>query len=596
MLSTLRARNFILIDELELSLGSSLNVITGETGAGKSILVGALHLVLGGRSSPDQVRPGAEQAELEASFLVSPALRASLGESGVPVEDDELVVRRVVHTNGRSRCYLNGRLCSLGELARLGRELVDIASQHESVALTDPGTHLGYLDRFGRLEARRDAVAAEVERLEALARESAHVRAAERTRAEREAFLDFQIGTIDAVSPRSGELDELRHERSRLRHAGRLSDVIRRAADRLEEGDSPLSDELGRLAREVAAAADLDASLAPFSQRLEASFAEVRELGRDLGRYAERVESNPARLAEVEERLYKLEQLLRQHGPAEDDVLAARARLAAERDALRGAEARLAGLEAELAQGLARAGVLAKELSAQRSQAARALGEAISRELAELGMGGARVVIDVAPLVGDGELVFEGARLGRDGLDRVELLIAPNRGVDPRPLRKIASGGELSRALLALKRVLAEAGPRAMYVFDEVDTGIGGAVAEKIGRAIADVARHHQVVCITHLATIAAFGDHHFVVEKHHGAERTASTVVRVEGPRRTDELARMLAGGTVGAAARSAAEELVAAARSASPDPAREPAPRPAPSAAPPPAEPAKPKARKKP
>ncbi|WP_437637090.1 DNA repair protein RecN [Sorangium sp. So ce854] len=564
MLVALRVKNFILMDALELRLEPGFNVLTGETGAGKSIVVGALSLVLGGRASAEQIRPGADEAEIEALFDVRSSDRAMamLDAAGI-ASGGELVVRRVVQATGRSRAYLNGRLCTAGELQALAPELADVASQHESVALTDPSTHLGYLDRFGRLVPARSELAADVAELEAISDELRAARERERGRGEREAFLAFQLQAIDALSPRPGELADLAAERNRLRHAGRLHDITRRAASRLDQGDDAMCDELARLASELQAAAEIDPALDPVARAVDACWTELSEAARQIARYAERAEADPDRLSEIEDRMYRLEGLLRQHGPTIEDVLAARARLAGELEQLSGVESHVAELERRRDALLAVAAERARKLSAKRRKAGEKLGAAISGELADLGMGGARVVVDVAPHGGDrAELVVDGARLGQDGIDRVEFLISPNKGIEPRPLRRIASGGELSRALLALKRVLAECGPAGLYVFDEVDSGVGGAVADKIGRAIGDVARHHQVLCITHLAPIAAFADAHFVVAKENAGGIAKSSVVRVDKKDRIAEVARMLSGAKVTGASLKAATELIEAAR----------------------------------
>ena len=564
MLVALRIKNFILIDELELELAPGFNVLTGETGAGKSIVVGALSLVLGGRSSAEQVRPGADEASIEALFDIrgSDRLMAQLDAAGVS-RDGELAIRRVVQANGRSRAYLNGRLCTAGELAALAPELADVASQHESVALTDPSTHLGYLDRFARLVDQRAELSALVTGLEEVVAKINAARDAERGRGEREAFVTFQLQAIDQLAPKRGEMDELQVERNRLRHSGRLLEASRHVYARLDQGEDALCDELARLASDLRKAAALDPALEAPAQALDDCWSSLSDVARDIGRYAERTESDPGRLAEVEERLYRLEGLLRQHGPTLDDVLATRDRLAAELESFASVESRVAELDRERTEMLQVAADRARKLSVKRRKAAEKLGASISGELVEMGMGGARVVVDVAPLGGDrSELAVDGARLGHDGIDRVEFLISPNKGIDPRPLRKIASGGELSRALLALKRSLAECGPAGLYVFDEVDTGVGGAVADRIGRAIADVARHHQVLCITHLAPIAAFGEAHFVVTKNDDGGITRSEVTRMDPRERIAEVARMLAGAKVTSAALKAATELIRAAR----------------------------------
>lgn len=563
MLVQLSVRNVVLLEKLQLDLSPGFNVLTGETGAGKSMLVDALGLVLGGRARPDLVRAGAREAEVEALFEIAHGSRvaAKLEAAGVPC-DRELVIRRVVMAEGRSRAFLNGRMCTAAQLAELAPDLCDIASQHESVSLTDPATHLEYLDAFGKLDAARDALANEVDRLADLVKELEAVREAERGRAEREDFLAFQLREIDELAPRAGEEIELEQERGRLRHAGRLGDATRRASERLYEGENAICDELARIGSEIDAAAAVDGSLAPLARAIEGARAELADAARELDRYAGNVEANPGRLAEIEERLFRLQKLLRKHGPTTAETLAARDALAAQLEGLARAGDRADELSRERDGRLGAVGEAARALSKRRRAAAEHLADAVGRELAQLGMGRARVIVEVAQaaLGGAAGLDVDGARLTRAGIDRVEFLIAPNRGEDPRPLRRIASGGELSRALLALKRVLAEKGPAGLYVFDEVDAGVGGAVAEVIGRSIADVARHRQVLCVTHLAQIAALADAHFVVGKTEKQQRTVTHVRRLDDAERVAEIARMIGGVKVGDAAKRAAAEMLAA------------------------------------
>ncbi|HTB74489.1 MAG TPA: DNA repair protein RecN [Polyangiaceae bacterium] len=574
MLAQLSVRNVVLIERLELTLSPGFNVVTGETGAGKSMLVDALSLVLGGRARPELVRSGADEAEVEALFEVprgSP-LQGRLEAAGLPSEG-ELVVRRVVQATARasekpdggsrqetrSRAYVNGRLWPASQLAELGVDLCDIASQHESVSLTDPSTHVEYLDAFGKLEGERRKLAEQVEALGGVVRELEAASARERGRAEREDFLRWQIREIDELDVREGEEVDLEQECARLRHAARLQEATRRAAERLYEGESPICDELARLGNEIDQAAAIDGSLLPHARAVESARAELTDAARALARYAEGVEARPERLAEVEERAFRLQKLLRKHGPTTTELLAHRALLAGELDAIASASEVLESLGKEKATRTAEAASAARSLSRKRREAADHLADAIGAELAQLGMGRARVVVDVTPATAAAAtLLVDGARLTRTGIDRVEFLIAPNPGEEPRPLRKIASGGELSRALLALKRVLADEGPVGTYVFDEVDAGVGGAIAEVIGRAIADIARHRQVVCITHLPQIAALADAHFVVDKTEAKGRTQTSVRRLTKAERVDEIARMLGGIKVGAAQRRAAVEML--------------------------------------
>ncbi len=570
MLLLLHVRDFVLIDNLELRLEPGFNVLTGETGAGKSIVIGALDLVLGGRASGDLVRAGATEAVIEALFDAAdaPGLAARLERAGIPV-GDELLVRRIVHKSGRSRAFVNGRLCTIAELSALAPLLADVTSQHESVALTDPRRHVEYLDRYADALPLRDELAGLVEELTGLLEHIALLRQRERGRAERESFLRYQLGVVDELDPRPDEIDALRQERSRLKHAGKLADVTAAAARELD-GDGALCDRLGALTASLASTTSLDATLEPWAAELDDCWSRLRELCRELRRYAERTQADPARLEQVQDRIYRLEELLRQMGPTLEDVLGARARIASELDELTNVEARLPELDERRSRLHEQASKLARKLSRRRREMASRLGAAISHELEELGMGAARVVVDVAPSKGEAsDLSVDGARLGRHGIDRVQFLIAPNRGSEPKPLAKIASGGELSRALLALKRALGahdvassddgDGGrPIGIQVFDEVDSGVGGDTAARIGRAIADIARHRQVLCITHMAAIAAYADAHFVVTKTHHDACSTSEIARVEGEARVREVARMLTGNKLTASSKRAARELL--------------------------------------
>lgn len=564
MLHSLTIDNVVLIEHQVFELGPGFNVLTGETGAGKSMVVDALALVLGGRARPDAVRGGSREAEVAALFEVESGSRVSakLEAAGVPC-DGELVVRRVVQAEGRSRAFLNGKVSTAAQLADLAPDLCDIASQHESVSLTDPGTHLEYLDAFGKLEGMRDALGEKVGELATIVRAIEKVRDAERDRAEREDFLAFQLREIEDLDPAPGEESELEHERARLRHASKLRTATEGAADRLYEGEDTVCDQLARVSSELDAAAAIDQSLASVARSVASAREELADAARALARYASGIETSEERLAEVDDRWFRLQKLLRKHGPTTHELLAHRAELRTQLSELEGAEGRALELEAKRDALLAQVAAEARALSRKRRDAAATLADSIGRELAGLGMGRARVVVDVSavpsPSAGDLPPV-DGARLTSSGIDRVEFLIAPNKGEDPRPLRKIASGGELSRALLALKRVLAEKGPAGLYVFDEVDAGVSGAIAEVIGRAIADVARHRQVLCITHLPQIAALADQHFVVGKTEVKGRTTSSVRRLSNAERVEELARMIGGVKVGDAARHAAAELLGA------------------------------------
>lgn len=564
MLTCLRVRNLAIIDRLEIELGAGLNVVTGETGAGKSILVSSLQLVLGARARPEVVRTGCDAAEVEALFELAgdDPVRAVLAQEDLDTGDDELVLRRVVKAGGRSRATVNGRLATLAQLGRIARHLVDISSQHEHTTLVDAGTHLAYLDAFGDHDEALGTVAATYAALRTAAAEVEALRQKLADRVEREELLRFQLAEVGRVDPKPGELADLEVERERLRHGERLQRAAGRAAAALDE-DGGMLDRLNGAVHEVVEAGRIDPALAELGERLDAVGIDLRELSYDLTGYVRDLDIEPERLLQVEERVQAIRRVLRRFAGDEAALLAFRDDAERELSGLDDLEAELARAETARTVVLEQATSAARALSARRVAVADRLAEAITAELHDLGMGHARVQVAVAPVDGPGAgPQVDGVRLTESGIDRVEFLIAPNPGEAPRPLAKVASGGELSRSLLALKRVLAGTGPVGLYVFDEVDTGVGGAIADAIGRKIREVSGHHQVLCITHQPQIAAFGDAHLHVRKEVVDGRTRSLVDVLRDGVRTEELARMLGGATVTAATLQAAADLLQAAQ----------------------------------
>lgn len=566
MLGILRIRNLAIIDELEFELGPGLNVITGETGAGKSVLINALGLVLGAKGRSELCRTGAKSAQVEALFELGDDqdARARLAESGIEL-DTELLIRRVLKASGRTRAYVNGTLTTAGQLGDIARGLVDISSQHEHQTLVDPGTHLTYLDEFGELDAQRAKVSEAYRALKAADDALAAAREAAAARGDREDFLRFQIAEIEELDPQPGEDATIEAERARLMHAERLLSAASDAEEALYSSDDAICASLARIARAVRDGAELDPTLAPHAELIEGALAQLEDAARELGSYASDVALDPERLAEVDERHHRLRRLVKKHGGDVDGVIARRDAMRAELAELDRVEEHIEALERDRSKALKAAAKSARALSEARRAVAGELGTAIGEQLGTLGMGGAKVEVQVEPLQErGGELNVDGARLSETGIDRVELLIAPNRGEAPRPLRKIASGGELSRALLAVKRVLAGLGRASLYVFDEVDTGVGGAVAEVIGRKLSEVAAHHQVICVTHLAQIAVYADQHYRVTKQVLDGRTVSSIVRLSADEQQEEIARMVGGLKVTKSTRKAAEEMLRAARRA--------------------------------
>ncbi len=569
-LQLLRIRNLAIIEETELEFGAGLNVITGETGAGKSILIASLALVLGGRADAGLVRTGASRAEVEALFGLGavPGLRELLAAHDIEVED-ELVIRRVLLKSGRSRAYVGGRLTPLHLLRQLARGLVDISSQHEHHTLVDARTHIDHLDAFAHLSGTREQVAAAHLVLQEASTALRLAEDALRERAEREDLLRFQLGEFNALDPQAGELDELERQVQRLRHAADLAEIAGRAERTLYSSDKSIVSELARVTGRLEQAVRHDAVFSELVDRLDSARMEVEEVGRDLERYGAELPLEPRALAAAEERLQAVRRLIRKHGHTIDDLVAWGQSAREELDHLGAGEARVEALAVDLDTARRRARDTAFALSRDRHAAAEPLAAAMTAELASLGMGGAQVMVDVAPIEGDGGLSLDGRKLTARGIDRVEFLIAPNPGEDPRPLARVASGGELSRALLALKRVLSGIGPVGMFVFDEVDTGVGGAVAEVIGQKLATIASGNQVLCITHSPQVAVYAHQHYFVHKIHEGGRTHSRIRRLDEAEHLSEVSRMLGGIDVSDASRAAARELrttALAARAATP------------------------------
>ncbi|MEM6962143.1 MAG: DNA repair protein RecN [Myxococcota bacterium] len=567
MLRLLHIKNFAIIDRLEVELETGLNVVTGETGAGKSILVAALQLVLGAKGRSEVVRTGEDHALVEALFEIGEdaTLKTKLADAGVDC-DDELIVRRILRESGRTRAYLNDRLSAAGQLVELAPGLADISSQHQAHTLVDASTHLGYLDAFGAVDKELSAMRHAYTQLSRATTELRDLQAAAHNRLEREDLLRFQLMEIDELKPVEGELLALETERQKLRHAERLATAAASAEEALYAADRSICGTLGRIVNELSELSTLDPQLEPVVSTLTDSQTQLQEAARDLGSYAREITFDPARLDTVEERMARLKRMQRKYGGSLGQVLAKREQAAEELASLEHYDARIDAAREALGLAEKSASVCAQALRTRRMEAAGRLGDAISVELRTLGMGDAEVVVEVASQDerrGTG-LEIEGMRLSETGTDRVEFLIAPNKGEKARPLRNVASGGELSRAMLAIKRVLGNVGPGGLYVFDEVDSGVGGAVAEVLGRKLAEVARHRQVLCITHLAQIAVYADAHFRVHKEVCDGRTRSTIVRLTEGERQEEIARMLGGVTVTDRTRAAATDMMSAAEQA--------------------------------
>ncbi|MDX2092783.1 MAG: DNA repair protein RecN [Kofleriaceae bacterium] len=592
MLRHLRVTNFAILSDVAVELGPGMNVLTGETGAGKSLIVEAVNLLRGGRASADIPRAGADEAVVEAIVEVPDDLRARVASviegAGLPrgEDEDEVFIRRVIQRGGRSRTYVNGALTTAARLAELGALLIDLSGQHQHQGLVEPSRHLELIDAFAATSsgsgAAGEATSAQLvaamtaawEELRRCDEELAALGGDERAREARVDYLRFQLEELDGAALQPGEDKVLELERVRLASVDHLQSAARGAEEQLYGSDDSARDRVAAAAREVERARKTDPTLDPVARQLAEIETLIDDAADQLRTYADKLEGDPERLAHLDERLALIRRLTRKHGlsgsSALDEVIAKAAALRAELESLTGRDAKLAELTAARAKAEGAAVAAATALSASRRKAARKLEKDVGAALTELGMGSARLSV-----------VIEPRALGPTGSDRVELMLASNRGEDTRPLAKVASGGELSRIMLALKLSLRRADEVATYVFDEVDTGIGGATAQVVGSQIRAVAGDRgsgdtgrQVLCVTHLPQIAAYADHHFHVEKAEVGGRTETHVRKLSAAARKDELARMLGGHATSKAKAHAAELLAEAARSTT-APAKKPSAR---------------------
>lgn len=541
MLRELNIRNIALVEEVRAEFGPGLTALTGETGAGKSIVIDALTLALGARSDPDLIRTGAAEAAVEAAFDVSgiPGVSAALAEAGLaPPEDGVLILRRLLPRDGKGRAYANGQMVPASTLRVLGECLVDIHGQHQGRLLLSPRRHLELLDLFGGTAAEAAAFRERYGTWEAVRREQATLESAAREQAARRDFLAFQVREIEAVRLEVGEEERLRAERLILANAERLFALVEEAYGILEGEEGAVLARLKGAAVRLAEGARFDPNLKPLQESCGQAEALLKDVAAEVRRYRSKLEFDPGRLEAIETRLHAIERLARKYGGSVAAALEARAAAAAELAGIEEAPERLKALAAEESRFLADLQERGRRLSRRREAAAAKLAEGVLAELRELGM--PRAAFHV-------RFHREPAEEGRplplrpSGLEEAEFLLSVNPGEEVRPLAKVASGGELSRIMLALKGMLAEADDTPTLIFDEVDSGIGGGMAEVVGRKLAGVSAGRQVLCVTHLPQIAAMADAHYRVEKKTRGGRTETSLSRLEGDDRVTEVARML-------------------------------------------------------
>jgi len=562
VLRELRLRNVAIVERLDLEFPGGLIALTGETGAGKSIIVGALGLALGEKSRPEHQRTPGEESVVEALFTgpLPTGVRARLAAAGVQVTDDVLL-RRVVSPGGRSRAFANDTAIALPTLEEIGRELVDIHGQHQHQSLLHAETHLDFLDGFAGLLGARARYREAWTLLDGLGREREQLERQEGERERRLEYLRFQHEELERAALLPGEEENLRSERDILRNVDRLAGAVGEAEALAYSAEASASGLAGGAARRLAEAAVVDPSLLALAASLGGAQAALEDAGRELQDYLSRLEADPARLGEIDDRLALITRLKKKYGPTVEAILAEAGLVQAEITRWEQGSARLAGLDREIAAAAAVAAALAGELSRGRGTAGPQLEKRILEELAALAMGGCRFEVRMQREEDPaGRLTLDGRRWRADerGVERVEFLLSANPGMELRPLARVASGGELSRVMLALKTALAEVDCVPTLVFDEVDIGIGGRTARTVGERLRAVAAGRQVFCVTHLPQIASLAHVQYTIEKRVVAGRTRVRVQRLDGPGRVAEVARMLGGRAVTEATLHHAEELL--------------------------------------
>ena len=565
MLRELHIENLAIIDQVRIGFNAGFNVLTGETGAGKSIILNALNLILGDRVKDDIIRSHEEEGIVEALFdcSVNPEIRRLLQEKGIEA-DDTIVIKRIISRKDKGKVYINGHLATLQMISQIGEELLNIYGQHQHQVLRKVENHLDILDEFGGLQSLRGEFQEAYKGQRSLARRLQELKD-DKERGEHERDLwTFQLKEIEAARLRPGEEEELRQERHLLKNAQRLMQLAGSSERLLYSEGGSIVEKLGTVERDIDALTALDSAAAPLKEAVSSALVQLEEAAGQLKGYLAKVDLDPNRLEDIESRFDELQRLKRKYkAETVEEIIAYQARIERGLQGTADLDADIALLERQTKEGESKVGEVAARLSQGRLEAAHRLKQEIERELGTLAMERTTFAVQMTPVAGSGDVVeVEGVMVGPRGAEEVEFLISPNIGEEPRPLSKIASGGELSRIMLAIKKILTKGAHDQTLVFDEVDAGIGGQTAEVVGHTLQDLARYHQILCVTHLPQIAAFGTTHYHVAKREEQGRTITSVERLEEDTVVEELARMLGGTGVTAATRTHAHEMMQRAR----------------------------------
>jgi len=563
VLTRLHIENFALIEGAEIEFGPGLNVITGETGAGKSILIGALNSILGGPASADLVRDGSPSCSVEGLFELdpdSPTARALAG-LGVELPDGQLVLRREIRSNGRSRAFANQHLTPIRSLRQIGARLVDLHGQHEHQSLLDPAHHVRFLDECGGLGEAARAVADAFGEYRQSDDRVALLRAERQSLREAEELRQYQLEEIRRLAPQPGETESLERELKVLEHQSELAEGASALHAALYGDEEATVTQLGRARRELERLAQVDPALQIRAEAIAEVLYRLEDVAEGLRDYGDSLEMDPERLEEARQRLEELRRLCQRHGGSLEEVLARADELEAQEERSEGLDQALAQAEAQRQTRLDEFAAACRELSAGRVSAAGVLSREVQARLVDLGMAEARFEVSLERAEADDGLLADGeTRYAADetGSETVEFHISANRGERLLPLASVASGGEISRIMLVLKSIIAEGDAVGTLVFDEIDAGISGRVAAAVGRRLAELSGSHQTILITHLPQIASLAEQHFAVRKELEGDRTATRVVELGATERAEEIAQLLAGDTVSETARRHAREML--------------------------------------
>ncbi len=562
MLNEIKISNFAIIKNLRVEFLPGLNVLTGETGAGKSILMSALNLILGGRADTDYIRSGETTATVEALFQIEDlALLEDIRSYGIETQDGELLIKRNVSNNGKSRCFLNDSNATVATLAKIGNRLVDIHGQHDHQALLRVETHVELLDLFGKHKTSCQKFVREFADYQTRKRDMEAMRLKEKNRKERQELLKFQLTEIEQAGLSPLEERELKTERNILQHAEKIQQTLEATLSQLSETEGSALEQLGRAQRDIESLLEMDPALKSQASRAQTAYCELEEMVAELTAHLRGIEFNPPRLEAIEDRLAEINGLKRKYQMDIPAILAQQEKIAQELDSLGANQEKMDDLEKAIKTKEKTLEELATRLAVAREKTAKKFKQDVEKELRDLGMNEVQFGVRFDyPQDPGGFVRFRDAtvKLHSGGIGTIEFLFSPNPGEELRPLIKIASGGELSRVMLALKSILHAEDPVPVMVFDEVDAGIGGKVAEKVGVKLAKVAVGKQVFCITHLPQIAGLAEAHFRVQKTVKDNRTHSTIVQLSYDERVEEIARMSGGETITPATLKFAKEMI--------------------------------------